>query len=423
MQSGRIAAKISVPVTAKFKLTKGTIAPAGFVAGAASCGVKDPGSDRLDLGLLYSKLPTVSAVAFTANKVKAAPVRVTSTHARSTATRAIIANSGNANACTGVRGLEDAKAMAKETAQALGLKQREVAVCSTGIIGVPLPIDRIAPQIPPLAQGLKPKGWTDVAEAIMTSDTVRKTAGAKFSIGKKEISISAMVKGSGMINPNMATMLCFVATDAAVEEATLKAATSAAVERSFNRISVDGDMSTNDTVIVMANGAAGNRPIRNGSASSKLFRAALDAIMLKLAKDMVRDGEKATKLVEVQVRGANSHADAQKIAEAVANSQLVKCSWNGSDPNWGRVMHAIGYAGAKVREELIDIYFNGLIAAKSGLVTDTPISELKKAVSKPEFTLSIDLHLGDADYTAYTSDLSEGYVAYNRLEYAVKTRR
>ncbi|MGI9242004.1 MAG: bifunctional glutamate N-acetyltransferase/amino-acid acetyltransferase ArgJ [Verrucomicrobiales bacterium] len=410
-------------MTAKIKFTKGTSAPTGFLAGAVASGVKTPGSERLDLSLIYSKLPTVSAAAFTANKVKAAPVRVTATHAKSTPTRAIIANSGNANACTGVRGLEDAKTMAKQAATALGLNQREVAVCSTGIIGVPLPIDRITPEIPSLAEKIRERGWTKAAEAIMTSDTVRKTAGAKFFVGKKEITISAMVKGSGMINPNMATMLCFIATDASIDKATLQAATCAAVEQSFNRISVDGDMSTNDTVIVMANGAAGNRTITNGGSSSKLFRQALNAITLKLAKDMVRDGEKATKLVEIQVKGANSHSDAQKIAEAVSNSQLVKCSWNGSDPNWGRVMHVIGYAGAKIREELIDIYFNGLIATKSGLATDTPIGQLKKAVSGPEFTLCIDLHLGDADYTAYTSDLSEGYVAYNRLEYAVKTRR
>jgi glutamate N-acetyltransferase/amino-acid N-acetyltransferase len=410
-------------VTAKIKFTKGTVPPAGFKAAAVASGVKNPGSDRLDLALIYSEFPTVSAAAFTANKVKAAPVRVTATHAKSTATRAIIANSGNANACTGIRGLEDAKAMAKETAAALGIKQQEVAVCSTGIIGVPLPIDRITCAVPPLAKKLRERGWTSAAEAIMTSDTVRKTAGAKFFIGKKEITISAMVKGSGMINPNMATMFCFVATDANIDKETLQAATGAAVEQSFNRISVDGDMSTNDTVIVMANATAGNRPITNGGTSSKLFRQALNAVMLKLAKEMVRDGEKATKLVEIQIKGANSHADAQKIAEAVSNSQLVKCSWNGSDPNWGRVMHAIGYAGAKIREELIDIYFNGLIATKSGLASDTPIDQLKKAVSGPEFTLCIDLHLGDADYTAYTSDLSEEYVAYNRLEYAVKTRR
>jgi glutamate N-acetyltransferase/amino-acid N-acetyltransferase len=410
-------------VTAKIKYTKGTTAPAGFKAAAVASGVKNPGSDRLDLALIYSDLPTTSAAAFTSSKVKAAPVRVSAAHAKSTATRAIIANSGNANACTGVRGLEDAKTMAKNAASALGLKPREVAVCSTGIIGDPLPIDRITSNIPALVSSLKPKGWISAAEAIMTSDTVRKMAGAKFMIGKKEITISAMVKGSGMINPNMATMLCFIATDANIDKATLQAATSAAVEQSFNRISVDGDMSTNDTVIVMANGAAGNRSITNGGASSKLFREALNGVMLKLAKDMVRDGEKATKLVEIQVRGANSHSDAQKIAEAVSNSQLVKCSWNGSDPNWGRVMHAIGHASAKIREELIDIYFNGLIATKSGLATDTPVAQLKKAVSGPEFTLCIDLHLGDADYTAYTSDLSEGYVAYNRLEYAVKTRR
>lgn len=399
-----------------------TLAPSGFVAGAVNCGVKDPSSTRLDLGLLYSLEPTVSAGTFTSSKIKAAPVRLSRANLRIDNPRAIIVNSGNANACTGLRGLEDAKAMASATAAALGILPRQVAVCSTGIIGKQMPIDRIVQAISPLAANLSADHWPTLARAIMTSDKVHKMASVRMMVGSKPVHISAITKGAGMINPNMATMLCFIATDAVIDKASLQQITQCATDQSFNRISVDGDMSTNDTVLLMANGTAGNRKIECGSRTSKVFREALTHLMLKLAKMMVRDGEGVSKLVEITVRGASTYRDAQNVAEAVSNSQLVKCSWNGSDPNWGRVMHAIGHAKAKLREELIDIYFDGLAAAKGGLVAITPIPELKKVVEKDSFTLLIDLHLGDADYTVYTSDLSEEYVAFNRLEYALKTR-
>ena len=398
------------------------LAPAGFVAGAVNCGVKTPESKRLDLGILASLEPTVSAGTFTSSKIKAAPVRLTRANLRIDKTRAIIVNSGNANACTGLQGLEDAKAMAKVTAESLGIRSREVGVCSTGIIGKALPTDRILPAIPGLAKNLCAKHWPTLAQAIMTSDKVQKMASVRMMVGSKPVHISAITKGAGMINPNMATMLCFIATDAVIDKVSLQQITQCATDQSFNRISVDGDMSTNDTVLVMANGTAKNRKIECGSRTSKVFREALTHVMLKLAKMMVRDGEGANKLVEINVRGANSYKDAQKVAEAVANSQLVKCSWNGSDPNWGRVMHAIGHAKAKLREELIDIYFDGLAASKGGLVASTPIPELKKVVEQESFTVVIDLHLGDADYSVYTSDLSEEYVAFNRLEYALKTK-
>ncbi len=399
-----------------------TLAPAGFSAAAAACGVKDADSDRLDLGILYSDVPAVTVGTFTANRMKAAPVLVSRNHLSHDEVQAVVVNSGNANACTGVQGIEDAKTMALETANALELRQRQVAVCSTGIIGIPLPMDRITPAIGPLARKLSAKHWPNLMKAIMTSDKVPKMASVRLHIGKKPVHISAMVKGSGMIRPNMATMLCFVATDAKIGKGSLKKITRCAVDHSFNRISVDGDMSTNDTVLVFANGLAKNRKIESGTRSGRLFREALTHLMLKLAKAMVRDGEGASKLVEISVKGAKTYQDAQKIAEAVANSSLVKCSWNGSDPNWGRVMHAIGYAGAPVREELVDIYFDGLAASKNGLMACTPIEKLKKVVAKDEFTVGIDLHVGDADYTVYTSDLSEEYVSYNRLEYALKLR-
>ncbi len=404
------------------EIDENVLAPAGFVAGAVACGVKDPKSTRLDLGILHSLEPTVAAATFTSNRVKAAPVRLSQTHFRNDDVQAMVVNSGNANACTGLRGLEDAKAMAKATASALGLRQQQIAVCSTGIIGVPLPVDRVLAGIPGLAGALDARNWPTLARAIMTSDKNPKMVSVRCVIGGKPVHISGIAKGAGMICPNMATMLSFIATDAVIDKKTLQAITRCAVEQSFNRISVDGDMSTNDTAMVLANGLAKNREIVTGSGAAKLFREALTHVMLTLAKKMVRDGEGVTKLVEISVKGAASFSDAQKIAEAVANSSLVKCSWNGGDPNWGRVMHAIGYGGGRIREELIDIYFDGLVATKNGLATDTPIEEMKKVVQQESFTVGIDLHLGDADYTVYTSDLSEEYVAFNRLEYALKLR-
>ena len=241
-----------------------------------------------------------------------------------------------------------------------------------------------------------------------------------MSIGDREVTITGVAKGSGMIAPNMATMLAFITTDAAVSTAEIKAATRNAVADSFNCISIDGDMSTNDTVLVMANGAAGNRTITPGSKASRLFRSALARVMLELAWKLVRDGEGVTKFVTIEVLGAASQEDARRVAESVANSSLVKCSWNGSDPNWGRVIDAVGYSGARVQEAKVDIFFGGLAGARGGQVARTSIARLKAAVSKKEFTVTINLNIGRGTHRVFTSDLSEGYVAYNRLEYALK---
>ena len=401
------------------KISGGVTAPSGFVAGAASCGIKNPKAKRNDLVIVASEDPCTAAAVFTSSKVKAAPVRVSATHVRDGDLQAVITNSGNANACTGPRGITDAKAMAKETAEAMGINMRQVGVCSTGIIGVPLPIDRITPRIPDLVKSLHGKGSDEAAKAMMTSDTVPKSASVEVNIGSKKIRIGAVAKGAGMICPNMATMICIVTTDAKIGKAELQKATRLAADETFNRISVDGDMSTNDTVFVLANGRAGNRKIKAGSPSCQAFRAALTQVMMDLAKAIVRDGEKVTKFVELNVRGAPTFLDAKKVAEAVGNSLLVKCSWNGSDPNWGRIMHAIGYSKARFREELIDIYFGGLAACKNGLATETPMTQLTRIVSKREFTITIDLNLGDAEYTLYTNDISEAYVDYNRSEYSI----
>ena len=407
----------------KVKVIEGGVCtPQGFKAGAIACGIKNPAVERLDLTLIYSEFPTVGAAVYTQNQVCAAPVRLSSSYLKSAEPRAIIANSGNANACTGPQGLINARTMTAATAKALGLKQREVQVCSTGIIGVPLPIDRIEPRIPELVAALGSDGGV-AARAIMTSDTRPKEIAVQVKIGDVKVMIGAIAKGAGMINPHMATMLCFITTDAAISKAEIVAATKEAVDLSFNRITVDGDMSTNDTVIVMANGQAGNKTITRGGEGSAEFREALTEVMLELAKRIVSDGERVTKLVEVQVRGAASNMDAERVARAVANSKLVKCSWNGNDPNWGRILHAVGYSGARVKEEMVNIHLNGVIVTQNGLSAGTDGEKLIAAVSGSEFTVGIDLNLGKGAFTIYTSDLSPEYVDFNRTEYAAVKKK
>lgn len=403
----------------------GVTAPKGFRAGAISCGIKNPDATRLDLALIVSDLPTSTEACFTTNKVKAACVRVSQQHVKTGDVRAIVANSGNANACTGPRGLADAKATTKAVAEHLGIKMRQVMVASTGIIGMPMPMERILPRIGNLAESLSPKGSDKAAQAIMTSDTRPKSYAVEVECEGEVFRIGGIAKGAGMINPNMATMLCFVTTDAKVQPSELKRATQAAVEQTFNRITIDGDTSTNDTVIVMSNGASDVPLIKSRTPCTETFRAALTHVMLALAKMMVRDGERVTKFVEIRVQGARTYQDAKNVAEAVANSMLVKCSWHGGDPNWGRVIHAVGYANAKVREELVDIYFGGLCACKGGLSTNTPVKELEKVTAKANFTVTIELNLGDAAYNVYTTDLSEEYVGFNASEYsaAVHSKR
>jgi len=407
----------------KVKVIEGGIcAPKGFQSAAMSCGIKNPAVERLDLALIYSEHPTVGAAVYTQNQVCAAPVRLSSSNLKTAEPRAIIVNSGNANACTGHAGMVNARAMSTATAKALGLKQREIQVCSTGIIGVQMPIERIEPRIAELVSLLGTDG-DPAARAIMTSDTAPKSIAVSVKIGDVKVRIGAIAKGAGMINPHMATMLCFVTTDAAISKAEITAATREAVDGSFNRINVDGDTSTNDTVIVMANHQAGNKPITRGGEGSAEFREALTEVMLCLAKRIVADGERVTKLVEVTVRGAASNLDAERVARAVANSKLVKCSWNGNDPNWGRIIHAVGYSGARVKEEMVNIHLNGVLAAQNGLTAATDIDKLSEAVSGPEFTVGIDLNIGRGEFTVYTSDLSPEYVLFNREEYSLNRKK
>lgn len=400
------------------RIKGGICAAKGFLGSAVSCGIKNPDSDRLDLSLVYSDRDCQSAGMFTQNRVKAAPVRVSQSHLRAENARAIITNSGNANACTGPIGMQDAKNMAKETARLLDLRQREVLVCSTGVIGLPMPMMRIEPHYQSLVDGLHPKKGSDVAKAIITSDTHEKEFAISVQLGGKRIRIGGCAKGAGMINPNMATMLCFITTDADIGKNCLKEAIEESVENTFNRITIDGDTSTNDSVLVMANGAAGNKTIRRGTKDCQNFSHALQFVMNKLAKAIVRDGERVTKFVTLEVKGARNPSDAKKVAQTVANSSLVKASWNGEDPNWGRIIHAVGYSGASIREELIDIYYDSKRACEGGMQSKVSPEVLRNIVNKPEFKITIDLGLGEATHRIYASDLSPEYVDFNRSEYA-----
>lgn len=383
----------------------------GFLSSGIHAGLK-PGREK-DMALLVSTCPADAAGAFTTNQVKAGPVRVSQQHLKNGKVRAIIINSGNANACTGVRGIADAKRMTVATAVALRCKPQEVLVCSTGRIGVPLPIRKVLRGIRNCARILKPGRGSVAARAIMTSDTVRKEGAVRLSLGGRRVVIGAMAKGAGMIHPNMATMLCVVTTDAAVDRATLARVTSEAVEQSFNRISVDGDMSTNDTVLVLANGAAGNRPLKSYDADMGKFATALKMVMLEMAKKIVGDGEGMTRVIELAVTGAATEADAKKMAEAVVRSALVKTSWHGGDPNWGRIMGAIGASGARMREELVDIHYDGVAAVRGGVAAATPMGRLRAAARRSRVSIQVNLNLGKGSYAMLTTDLSEKYVRIN----------
>ncbi len=383
----------------------------GFLSSGIHAGLK-AGREK-DMALLVSTCPADAAGAFTTNQVKAGPVRVSQQHLKNGKVRAIIINSGNANACTGVRGIADAKRMTVATATALRCKPQEVLVCSTGRIGVPLPIRKVLRGIRNCARILKPGRGSVAARAIMTSDTVRKEGAVRLSLGGRRVVIGAMAKGAGMIHPNMATMLCVVTTDAAVDRATLARVTSEAVEQSFNRISVDGDMSTNDTVLVLANGAAGNRPLKSYDADMGKFAAALKMVMLEMAKKIVGDGEGMTRVIELAVTGAATEADAKKMAEAVVRSALVKTSWHGGDPNWGRIMGAIGACGARMREELVDIHYDGVAAVRGGIAAATPMGRLRAAARRSRVAIQVNLNLGKGSYAMLTTDLSEKYVRIN----------
>jgi glutamate N-acetyltransferase/amino-acid N-acetyltransferase len=407
---------MSTSAASFIEIVGGVTAPKSFVAGSVFAGIKASNPSKPDIAIIHSTEPAVAAGTFTTNKVKAACVKLSQTNIRFAESRTIIANSGNANACTGVVGIQHAKRMAKGTAKALGVKEKNVLVCSTGRIGVPLPIEKMETAIAGSPTALNAEGSLRAAEAIMTSDSFAKETAVELVLGGTVVRIGGIAKGAGMIDPNMATMLCFVTTDAVIEKKLLQQALSDAVEQSFNRITVDGDMSTNDTVLLLANGASGCAKLENGQAEFQQFQEALNFVCRRLSRMIVEDGEGVSKFVTVQVRGAKSRQDARKAAEAVANSTLTKCSWFGGDPNWGRIMDAIGYSKAKMREEMVDIYYDGLIAVQNGMSAATPFEKLKEVVANKRFTITIDLHIGEADYAVFTTDLTTSYVEFNMGE-------
>jgi len=382
----------------------------GFKAAGIASGLKKNG--QKDLGLIYSEVPAKVAGVFTKNRVKAAPVLLDMELVKSGSCQAIIVNSGNANCCNGEQGLRDAKTMARLTASELGISNELVFVASTGVIGEPLPIEKIKTGVPDLVRSLQSKGIPDLARSIMTTDSVPKTALAQGVVEGKTFTVAGVAKGAGMIRPDMATMLCFVCTDVEASPDILKETLVKAADRSFNRITIDGDTSTNDTVMVMANGLSG--AVIGSLDHKNIFQKVLDEIFLNLAKQLVKDGEGVTKLVELVVRGAVSDSDARKVADTVAHSPLVKTSFFGEDANWGRIVGAVGRAGVKVDPDKLDVYFDNVQMVKSGMGCGKAVEdEATKVLCKPEFVLTIDLNMGRGSDLIYTCDFSVDYVRIN----------
>jgi glutamate N-acetyltransferase / amino-acid N-acetyltransferase len=444
-------------------------APRGFKCAAVFCDIKKlgtgKGSDKGrkdDLALIVSDVPATVAGMFTTNQICAAPVKVSAQRTAKNFARAIVVNSGNANACTGKQGIVDANRMTEIAGKSLSIKNSDVLVCSTGRIGVPMPMKNVARGIracaPLLARSAR-NAW-QVAEAIMTTDRRRKEIAVEFRIGKSTVRIGGICKGAGMIEPGMAvattlgrgegtprqsgaatgtarrtvatghaTMLAFMTSDVAIESNLLKRALKIAVQQSFNRITVDGDMSTNDSVIMLANGLAGNKKIQHRTSKAfpsrqsieqRIFQDALNFITLELAKMVVRDGEGASRFVRLHVHGARSTGEAEAAARSIANSSLVRTSWCGGDPNWGRILCALGQSNARVDGTIVDVGYARpsareiVFAFRRGRPTNTALKRLAKITSAAQFDLYVDLHLGSGEFTLYASDLTEDYVALNK---------
>jgi glutamate N-acetyltransferase / amino-acid N-acetyltransferase len=389
----------------------GVTAAQGFVAGGLYCGIRKV---KKDIALLKSIKPAIAAGVFTLNKVVAAPLLVDKLQLqKSNLCSAIVVNSGNANACTGEQGMKDAWTMIDSTAKALHLPREQVLVSSTGVIGQYLPIEKVTEGINELSTKLSTDGNIDAAEAIMTTDLFLKECAVRFTCGSSVIKVGGMAKGSGMIAPNMATMLAFVTTDAAIEPSALQAALNTANSHSFNRLSIDGDMSTNDMVLVLANGLAKNEEIRQNTPEFLQFLTALEYILVKLAKMIARDGEGATKFVEIVVQGARNEEEAVRAARSVANSNLVKTALHGADANWGRILAAVGYSGIEFNPANISISFNGLPVFKPNYEIVLDEIKAKEVLSQKDITVLINLNQGLAEAHFWTCDLTKKYVEIN----------
>jgi glutamate N-acetyltransferase/amino-acid N-acetyltransferase len=397
------------------RTVKGGVCSAkGFRAAGVAAEVKYKG--RNDVALIVADEPCAAAALFTTNKVAAAPVVYDRSVIKGGRIQAILANSGCANACTGEQGLADARLSALVTAGELGIDPHHVLVASTGVIGRRLPMDRLLAgmKLAKKALGRTAAHGLDAEKAIMTTDTRPKQACATTTVGGKKVVVGGMSKGSGMIEPNMATMLGFVTTDAAVSPRMLRRALQLAVGKSFNRLVVDGDESTNDSVFLLASGKAGNREIDKPGKDFDAFLEALESVCVSLARQMATDGEGATKFVTVTVKGAKTERDAERAARAVAKSPLAKTSWFGKDPNWGRVLAAVGYSGAEVSDMQAEVFYDRAWAFRRGQIADeAQLARLAKVMEKDEFTVTVDLHLGKYESSIYTCDFSLDYVHIN----------
>jgi glutamate N-acetyltransferase/amino-acid N-acetyltransferase len=393
-------------------LDGGITAVPGILAGGVVAGIKPSG--KKDLALIYSSTPARAAAVFTSNQVKGAPVLVSSEHVRGGQAQAIVASSGCANVCTGELGIAVAREMTRLVGDLLRIPAGHVLVAATGVIGIPLPMDKIRAALPNLVKSLSPQGGRAAAEAIMTTDTRPKEAAVRVEIGGRPVTIGGIAKGVAMLEPHLATMFCFVASDAALARGALAPVLRRAVDRSFNRTTVDSDQSTSDTVAVLTNGLAENTPLETGSRGIRQFAQGLDAVMTKLARMLVADAEGATKLVTVAVRGAASGKDALHAARAVANSPLVKTAINGQDPNWGRIMMALGKSPARIDPGKVAIAFGDERLVERGMQKEgVRIERIREIMGLSEYEISIDLGLGRGEDRVWTCDLSEEYVRLN----------
>ena len=389
----------------------GVGAPQGFLAAGVACGIK---RSKADLALVVSDKPGAMAAVLTTNRVQGHCVRLCKRRLANGVGQAIIINSGNANACTGPQGRIDAERMASAVAAELDLEEETVFVCSTGKIGVPLPIEKVEQGIPLAVAALSKSGGNAAAEAIMTTDTVSKQIAVEFMVDGMPVRIGGMAKGAGMIEPSMATMIGVLTTDAVIAPRLLYECLRCAVEDTFNRISVDGDQSTNDTVLCLANEMAGHTPLTEEHPDWAVFCAAMDKVCRHLAMAIVKDGEGATKFVTVQVDGAASAEDARRVVRAVGRSLLVKTAWFGGDPNWGRIIDAVGYSGAEITPDEINIRYDDVYAVRNGFADpESDEKDLAAVLKKDSFSVGIELNAGKASDVMYTCDCSEEYVRIN----------
>ena len=384
----------------------------GFLFSGISAGIKKDG--KRDLGLIYSEVPAQVAGLFTTNAVKAAPVQLDRERIKKGLCQAIVVNSGNANACTGSRGLKDAQRISWLVAKQLGINERLVFPSSTGVIGSPLPIKKIEVRIPKLTDQLSPESWMSTVEAIMTTDTFPKVEVGTCRIKGKRVKLCGMVKGAGMIRPNLATMLSFLVTDANIQASLLQRMLEMTAEASYNRITVDGETSTNDTVLLLANGKAGHPCLNRMDRDAEVFQSMLSKVCRSLAESVVKDGEGATKFVEILIRGARSREEAKQAAYAVAHSPLVKTAFFGGDANWGRILCALGYSGVHIDPNRIDVFFDKAPIVKKGMGVGSPLEERAGRILKNKsFKVTVDLHQGKSQFSVLTTDLSLDYVKIN----------